>query len=132
MSIKIKYNLEGNEIRYNSIEDINDYDKVVYIIFSPCSFNELPKLPNLLKRLYCPYNNLTELSELPNSLEELWCLINELTSLPELPNSLRYLDCSDNQLTSLPKLPNSLEILKCGWNDLIKTVKYTYVMKFVY
>ncbi len=112
MPIYIKYNLENDEIKYNSFEDINDYNKVVYIKFSSNQLSSLPKLPNLLLELYCYKNQLTE--------------------LPELPNSLQILGCSHNQLTILPKLPNSHQILLCDNNQLIKNIKYTYLNQFIY
>ncbi len=69
MSIYIKYNLKDDEIKYNSFEDINDYNKVVYIKFSSNQLSSLPKLPNLLLELYCVNSQLTELPELPNLLK---------------------------------------------------------------
>ena len=79
---------------------------------------ELPKLPNNLKKLYCHNNKLTSLPTLPNSLRVLEFYKNQLTSLPTLPNSLESLVCSRNKLTSLPTLPNSLESLECSENQL--------------
>jgi Leucine-rich repeat (LRR) protein len=95
MPIYVKYNLEewNYYVKYNSFEEIKNYEQVVDINCSNNLLNLLPKLPNSLKEFYC-YNN-------------------QLTSLPKLPNSLQILHCSNNSLTSLPKLPNSLQKLYC-------------------
>ena len=125
MTIVFKYSLEGNGIKYqnfNEIQQLPDYDSIVYI---DCSYNKITSLPsNLpgsLQKLQCSYNNLTELpSKLPESLQILYCSNNQLTELPSnLPGSLQKLNCSYNQLTSLPsKLPESLQILYCSNNQL--------------
>ncbi len=77
MSIKIKYQNDGNMYYFNSLKKINNYDKVVYI--------------------GCYWNNITSLPKLPNSLEYLVCSFNQLKSLPELPNSLKMLKCDNNK-----------------------------------
>ncbi len=77
MLITIKYQNDNNEYKFNSFEEINNYDKVVYIY---CSYNQLtslPKLPNSLKKLHCGYNQLKSLPELANSLQELKCCNNK-------------------------------------------------------
>ncbi len=58
MLITIKYQNDNNQYKFNSFEEINNYDKVVYI--------------------YCSYNQLTSLPELPNSLKNIWCNNNKL------------------------------------------------------
>ena len=104
MSIIIEYQNDNKLYYFNSLNEINNYDKVVYI--------------------YCSGNDLTLLPELPNSLQELWCNNNQLTSLPELPNSLKYIYCMKNNLTELPELPNSLIQLDCWNNKLMKKRQY--------
>ncbi len=112
MLLFVKYDLEQNRIYYNSFEEIENYDKVVYID-------------------YCN-NQLTSLPKLPNSLQQLLCKNNQLKLLPELPNSLKILICYNNKLTSLPELPNSLKYLWCNNNKFIKKLKYKYLNEFVY
>ncbi len=77
MLIYVKYNLEDDEIKYNSFEKIRNYN---YILYVDCSNNKLTSLPKL-----------------PNSLQILLCNNNQLTSLPELPNSLQLLSCLNNK-----------------------------------
>ncbi len=112
MLIYIKYNLEENEIKYDSFEEIDNYDKVVYINFY--------------------YDRLTSLPTLPNSLQKFYCWNNQLTSLPELPNSLQHLFCGNNQLTSLPELPNLLKYFYHNENKFIKIIKYKYLKTMIY
>ena len=59
---------------------------------------------------------LQQLPTLPESLKKLCCISNQLTSLPTLPESLTRVDCDHNQLTSLPPLPKSLNVLYCDNN----------------
>ncbi len=127
MSITIKYKNDNEEYKFNSFEEINNYDKVVYINYSHNNLTSLPKLPNSLQILWCYDNQLTSLPELPNSLQQLICGYNQLTLLPKLPNSLEILNCSYNQLTSLPELPNSLIELYCYENQFIQKQKYKYL-----
>ena len=51
MVIKIKYNLEKKEYKFNSFEEIPNYDKVVYLY---CCSNQLSNLPELPKTLTYP------------------------------------------------------------------------------
>ncbi len=96
---------------FNSFEEIENYNKIIYIC--------------------CDRNNLTTLPKLPNSIQQLWCNHNQLTSLPKLPNSLQYLNCSDNQLRFLPELPNSLKQLTYYNNKFIKIQSYKYLKVIV-
>ena len=113
MPIYVKYNLEEwNYVKYNSFEEIKNYEQVVDINFSNNLLNLLPKLPN--------------------SLIELYCFNNQLTSLPELPKSIMYIFCSNNQLTLLPELPNSLKTLYCENNKFIKNIKYNYLKNLIW
>ena len=59
MKIEIKYQNDNIEYKFNLFENINDYDKVIYI---NCSYN---------------YHQLTLLPELPNSLKYLYCINNK-------------------------------------------------------
>jgi Leucine-rich repeat (LRR) protein len=71
MLLFIKYDLKQERIQYNSFEEIENYDKLLYI---DCSFNDLtvlPKLPHSLITFECWTNQLTELINLPNSLQKL-------------------------------------------------------------
>ena len=78
MTITIKYSPEGNIAKYPNfieIQQLSDYDSIVYI---NCSSNQLTELP----------------SNLPESLQELECSHNKITSIPpNLPESLRGLYC---------------------------------------
>ncbi len=76
MPIQIKYDLKTYSIQYNSFENIDNYDNVVYIDCSGNKLTSLPKLPISLQKLYCGNNKLTSLPELPNSLQELYCRNN--------------------------------------------------------
>ena len=73
MPIIIKYQNDNNEYQFNSFNEINNYDNVVYINCNINKFYELPELPNSLKYLSCWYNQLTSLPKLPNSLQYLSC-----------------------------------------------------------
>jgi len=124
-TITIKYSLEGNDVEctnFIEIQQLSDYDNIVYINCSNNNLTELPSnLPESLDELHCSYNKLTELpSKLPESLQELDCSNNNLTSLPpNLPESLYKLYCRNNNLTSLPSnLPESLQILECSSNKI--------------
>jgi Leucine-rich repeat (LRR) protein len=117
MLIRIKYQNNNREYYFNSLNEINNfdknnYDKVLYII--------------------CEFNRLTSLLKLPNSLELLHCEYNKLSSLPELPNSLQKLYCGGNKLTSLPEFPKSL--IKFIWSNdkLMKKRQYKYLIKIIY
>jgi len=123
-TITIKYSLEGNIAKYPNfieIQQLSDYDSIVYI---NCSYNKITslplKLPGSLRVLGCYNNKLNELpSKLPESLQTLDCSNNDLTELPSrLPESLQKLYCSHNKLTELPNLPESLKILYCSGNKL--------------
>ena len=114
MTIVIKYLDDNNEYYFNSFNEINNYDKVIYI--------------------NCNNNQLKELPELPNSLQELICYNNQITSLPILPDSLEELDCRNNQIISLPELPDSLEHLFYENNQItsIQKEKYKYLSNIIY
>ena len=63
-----------------------------------CKLDKLPKLPDILQKLYCSRNILTELPVLPNGLLELYCQVNKITELPVLPNGLIELHCYHNPI----------------------------------
>jgi len=65
MTITIKYENDNTEYIFNSIDEINNYDKVVYIDCWDNQLSLLPKLPNSLQKLYCGANQLSVLPELP-------------------------------------------------------------------
>ena len=111
MTIFVKYYLEENCIKYNSFEEIENYNKVVYID--------------------CLTNQLSELPKLPNSLQILQSSINQLTELPKLPNSLQRLSCEHNNLKLLPELPNSFFDIWWFNNQFIKK-KYKYLQNIIY
>jgi len=117
--IKIKYRLTDefmleDYITFNSFEEINDYDKVLWMLY----YSE-----------YCG-KSLTLLPRLPNSIVKFYCNYDSLTKLPELPKSLKVLYCGENKLTSLPELPNSLKLLRCNNNKFIK--KHKYLRNIIY
>ncbi len=56
MFIYIQYDLNQFLIKDNSFEEINNYDKVIYIECDQINLTLLPKLPNLLTILYCSNN----------------------------------------------------------------------------
>ncbi len=60
MSIYIKYDLNQCFIKYNSFEEINDYNKIVYI---DCNNNAitLPILPKSLQYLICNDNKFIKI-----------------------------------------------------------------------
>jgi len=127
MTITIKYSLEAENAgkAYNTFEEIQqleDYNDIVYINCSNNKLTELPQtLPNSLQRLWCGGNKLSDLPQtLPDSLQELYCSDNNLTELPQtLPDSLQQLYCARNKLTELPlNLPQSLQELYCSENKL--------------
>lgn len=88
MVITIKYQNDNTEYYKKSIDEIYNYEMVIYMRFYYDDLTSLPKLPNQLKILHCSHNKLTSLSRLPDSLEILFCNNNQLTELPSLPNSL--------------------------------------------
>jgi len=77
MVIYIKYNLEKKEYKFNSFEEIPNYDKVVYLNCSNNQLSNLPKLPKTLTELNCKGNQLSNLPELPKTLTTLWCSYNQ-------------------------------------------------------
>ena len=81
MGIKVKFEGDGEEINYNSFEELIKLDNYNDIIYLKCSYNKLTSLPTL-----------------PSSLEELICRSNNLTSLPILPSSLEELSCWNNPI----------------------------------
>ncbi len=93
--------------------------------------NNIPNYNDILY-LYCNISQLTELPKLPESLVFLSCYDNQLTSLPKLPNSLIKLYCWNNQLTSLPELPDSLIELNCENKKFFTKNKYNYLKKIIY
>ncbi len=58
MPITIKYQNDNNEYYFNSLNEITNYDNVVYINCSNNQLTSLPELPNSLKRLECNNNKL--------------------------------------------------------------------------
>ena len=139
MTITIKYSLEGNIAKYPNfieIQQLSDYDSIVYI---NCSYNKITslplKLPGSLRVLCCSNNKLTELPlKLPGSLRVLGCYNNKLNELPsKLPESLQTLDCSNNDLTELPsRLPESLQKLYCSHNKLTELPNLPESLKILY
>ena len=138
-TITIKYSLEGNIAKYPNfieIQQLSDYDNIVYI---NCSYNKITslplKLPGSLRVLCCSNNKLTELPlKLPGSLRVLGCYNNKLNELPsKLPESLQTLDCSNNDLTELPsRLPESLQKLYCSHNKLTELPNLPESLKILY
>ena len=138
-TITIKYSLEGNIAKYPNfieIQQLSDYDSIVYI---NCSYNKITslplKLPGSLRVLCCSNNKLTELPlKLPGSLRVLGCYNNKLNELPsKLPESLQTLDCSNNDLTELPsRLPESLQKLYCSHNKLTELPNLPESLKILY
>ena len=138
-TITIKYSLEGNIAKYPNfieIQQLSDYDSIVYI---NCSYNKITslplKLPGSLRVLCCSNNKLTELPlKLPRSLRVLGCYNNKLNELPsKLPESLQTLDCSNNDLTELPsRLPESLQKLYCSHNKLTELPNLPESLKILY
>jgi len=123
MTITIKYSLGDIRIRnsFKEIQQLPNYNDIVYINCSNNNLTELPPLPTSLQKLFCHNNFITELPPiLPTSLQILYCYNNKLTELPpNLPNSLQILHCYDNKLTELPTiLPYSLQKLHCYDNNL--------------
>jgi len=66
MPITIKYHNDYTEYKYNSFEEIKNYDTVDYINCYNNQLSVLPKLHNSLQILYCHTNQLSVLPELPN------------------------------------------------------------------
>lgn len=121
LDIRVKYNLDDDEILYQSFEEIPNYNSVVYIKYwGNQDLHILPELPLILVYLDCQTNPIDVLPKLPETLTTLICRDNELTILPpKLSPNLIHLDCGRNRLTSLPELPNNLKKLLCGDNLLI-------------
>ncbi len=61
MKIGIKYQNDNHEYIFNSLNEINNYDEVIYIdyYYNDSYFiklSKLPELPNSLQKLYCDNN----------------------------------------------------------------------------
>ena len=97
---------------------INENDENKILSLEYLNLNNLPTLPNNVKKLDCNSNKLTTLPTLPINLIELNCSFNKLTNLPTLPINLITLNCSFNKLTTLPILPNNVKKLDCNSNKL--------------
>ncbi len=82
------------------------------------NLNQLPNLPNTLKKLICSYCGLTSLPKLSIHLIRLYCMYNELSKLPKLPNELEILYCNNNNLTSLPLFPKSIKNINIQCNNI--------------
>jgi len=76
--IYIQYQDDCDVYLFNSFEEIENYDKVVYICCDDNQLCSLPKLPDLIKSLYCRNNQLSVLPNLPNSLKKLRCENNKI------------------------------------------------------
>jgi len=105
MTTKIKYENDNKIYQFNSLNRINNYDKIVHLNCISNGLTLLPELPNSLIEFYCGNNHFSDqfsvLYELPKSLKILSCDNNQLNGLPKLPYSLKYLWCYNNQLQSL-------------------------------
>ena len=135
MTISYKFDLDGQEFKCPSFDDITQLHNYHDIVSIDCSYNQLtvlPTLPNSLIELYCHNNNLTVLPTLPQRLEYLVCSSNELTILQTLPNSLTLLRCTYNKLTFIPTLPNSLTRLYCQSNILAFFPKFPDSLEYNY
>lgn len=76
--------------------------------------DDMINLPEGLKNLNCPHNNITKLSNLSFGLKKLDCSNNKILYLDDLPESLEYLNCSNNKIINLNNLPNGLIYLDCS------------------
>ena len=125
MTIKYKFDLDGETFECGYMEDLTHLDNYHDIIYIYCQNNKLtvlPTLPHSLTHLGCSYNKLIMLPTLPISLKYLYCDHNNLAELPTLPNSLRHLDCSYNNLEFIPKFKDRLRLtFKCYIDNPVDT-----------
>jgi fimbrial isopeptide formation D2 family protein len=104
-----------------SLEGIQYFDNLQYLLCKYNTLTGLPAIPNTLKRLDCRTNKISVLPLLPQGLRELLCgenpLGNNFASI-NLPQGLEMLYCDNTLITSLPSLPPGLKSLDCSNNVL--------------
>ena len=122
-------------LKYKKLKHIPEYllpfrNDLEYLNIEHNKINNIPKLPDGLRKLSCDNNLLTKMPELPISLKELDCADNNILELPKLPHGLQSLYCSRNKLKRLPELPSTLVILQCHSNDFEAPIKIEYFNKY--
>jgi Leucine-rich repeat (LRR) protein len=118
------------EGKYNSFDEIPNYNNIYYLDCSDNNLTHLPKLPSNLRTLICESNKLEYLPELPDSLIVLWCSYNPLKELPKLPKSILEICIVGHHLHVLPELPESLVefFMEESQNNINK---YKYIKKII-
>lgn len=85
-----------------------------------CTLPEIDKLSNLTE-FVCYHNpNMAKLPRLPESLTDLNCPYNRLKSIPALPRSIYRVVCNNNNIDDLPFIPAELLYLNCTKNPMTK------------
>jgi Leucine-rich repeat (LRR) protein len=135
MSIIVLYWGSLFDHEYETFDEIVNYENIMSLNCYKNDLTELPKLPDRLKYLYCPRNELIKLPDhLPDSLKELDCSRNNIKELPNhLPDSLKKINCARNNIKELPDhLPDSLKELNCYINLLVQLPELPNKLKRLY
>jgi Leucine-rich repeat (LRR) protein len=113
--------IDGTEMKYNTFNEISDYDKIIKLDCSCSNLTSLPDIVSLmtnLKSLNCFNNKLISLPPSIGNLINLNFLFLDNTNITSLPDSisnlsnLKVLYFSHTNITTLPKSIINLRNIK--------------------
>jgi Leucine-rich repeat (LRR) protein len=133
--MRIKCKIQEMEVSFETIKEMERYERFQEITEINCSCNSITKIENLpisLQVLNCSCNSIIKIENLPISLQELDCSNNSITKIENLPISLQILTCFDNKITKIENLPISLRKLDCSENKITKIENLPYSLQKLY